>query len=627
MKNFKTRKIFFILIFALTIPVLAQKSIGEVKKLYFKKEFRIPMRDGIKLFTVVYSPRDTTKKYPILLWRTPYSVGPYDKKGFTHRLLTYFHFVKDGYIIAFQDVRGKFMSEGKYVNMRPYIENKKPGQTDESTDTYDTVDWLIKHVEHNNGKVGLWGISYPGFYAAMATMANHPAIKAISPQAPIANWFVDDDMHHNGALSLPLTFNFFKIFGQPRDSLVTHWPAMPQYPVMDAYTFFLKLGSLKNVNRKYFHGKIKFWNKIIEHGSYDDFWKKRNTLTHFKNVKAAVMTVGGWFDSEDLYGALHTYRAIENKNPGIFNVIVMGPWTHGAWARGEVSSFGVLNFGENTSEFYRKNIELPFFDYFLKGKGKLDLPEALMYETGTNKWRRFNKWPPANAKEAKIYFKDNYELSINLPPLNKKESYDEYLSDPNKPVPYTAKIYDSRALYNRQYVIEDQRFASRRPDVLAYSTKPLEKDFTIAGPIDVELYVSTTGTDADWVVKIIDVFPPENKKGRSFGQHNVMGNYQMLVREDIMRGKFRNSYEKPEPFVPGKITRVKFRLQDILHTFLKGHRIMIQVQSSFFPFFDRNPQTFEDIYNADDKSFKKAFNRIYHSVKHPSNISFKVIPE
>jgi len=627
MKQFK-RKIFFILfLLTFSLTLFAQQTLDDIEKMYVKKEYRIPMRDGIKLFTAVYSPRDTSQKYPILLWRTPYSVGPYGKGKFTRRLLTYLHFVKEGYIIVFQDVRGKFMSGGEYVNMRPYIENKKPGETDESTDTYDTVDWLIKHVKHNNGRVGLWGISYPGFYAAMATMANHPAIKAISPQAPIANWFVDDDMHHNGALSLPLTFNFFKIFGQPRDSLTDHWPKIPAYPVMDAYTFFLKMGSLKNVNKKYFHGKIKFWNEITRHGTYDKFWKKRNTLTHFKNVRAAVMTVGGWFDSEDLFGAINTYHAIEKKNPGIFNVIVMGPWTHGAWARGEVKSFGLLKFNQNTSEYYRKNIELPFFNYFLKGKGNPNLPEALVYETGTNKWRRFNSWPPEEGIKYKIFFDVNKSLSINVAPKNKKELYDEYLSDPNKPVPYTAKIYDSRALYNRQYVIEDQRFASRRPDVLAYQTKPLVKDITIAGPINVDLFVSTTGTDADWVVKIIDVFPAEKKEGRGYGSKTVIGNYQMLVREDIMRGKFRNSYENPEPFLPGKITEVKFKLQDILHTFKKGHRIMIQVQSSFFPFFDRNPQTFTDIYNAEESSFKKAWNRIYHSSKHPSHISFEEISE
>lgn len=605
----------------------SQDKTTDLKKIFRKVEYRIPMRDGVKLFTSVYIPLDTTQNYPILLWRTPYSVGPYGKYKFSRRLLTYKHFVKDGYIIAFQDVRGKFMSEGQYVNMRPFIKHKKKGQTDEATDAYDTVDWLIKHIPHNNGKVGIWGISYPGFYAAMAAMSLHPAIKAVSPQAPISDWFIDDDMHHHGALTLPLTFNFFKIFGQPRDSLTTHWPKGPVYPAPDDYKFFLKLGSLKNVNEKYFKGKIDFWNKTIKHGTYDKFWKSRSTIYDFDSVKTAVMTVGGWFDSEDLFGALNTYRVIEKKNPGIFNILVMGPWSHGAWTRGEVESFGQMNFGANTSKFYREKVELPFFDYFLKGKGNPDFPEALVFETGRNKWHKFDSWPPNNVKKLALYLDKNNKLNIGKEPENEEDLADTYLSDPNRPVPYTAKVMDCRAFYNRTYPVEDQRFASRRPDVLVYESSPLKKDVTIAGPIDADIFVSTTGTDADWVVKLIDVFPDTAKDPRPNPEKIKMGGFEMLIRGDIFRGKFRKGYDNPQPFVPGKTEEISFRLQDVFHTFLKGHKIMVQIQSSWFPLFDRNPQTFTDIYNASEKDFVKAYNSVHHSKKFPSKIIVNLLPQ
>ncbi len=615
-----------IFIFVFSFLSLAQGKI-DLSSTLNKVEYRIPMRDGVKLFTSVYIPKDTTKKYPILLWRTPYSVAPYGKDKFSRRLLTYKHFVKDGYIIAFQDVRGKFMSEGKYVNMRPFIKHKKRGDVDESTDAYDTVDWLIKHIPHNNGKVGIWGISYPGFYAAMAAMSLHPAVKAVSPQAPICDWFVDDDMHHNGALTLLLSFNFFKVFGQPRDSLTTHWAHGPSYPAPDDYKFFLKLGSLKNVNEKYFKGKINFWNQTVKHGNYDNFWKSRSTLNDFDSVQTAVMTVGGWFDSEDLFGALHTYQKIEKKNPGIFNILVMGPWSHGAWSRGEVSSFGQMHFGENTSEFYRQKVELPFFDYFLKGKGKPDFPEALVFETGRNKWRRFDSWPPKGIQKISFYLDKKNKLDIGQKPQNTEALHDTYLSDPNHPVPYTARVMDCRAFYNHTYPVEDQRFASRRPDVLVYESKPLKKDLTIAGPIDADIFVSTTGTDADWVVKLVDVFPDTAKDPQPNPDKVKMGGFEMLIRGDIFRGKFRKGYDNPQPFTPGKVEEVSFQMQDVFHTFLKGHKIMAQIQSSWFPLFDRNPQTFTDIYNASPKDFVKAYNSIYHSVKYPSRVTVNLLKE
>ena len=620
----KTLTVMFFFLFAFF--TFAQEK-ENIENRYVKNEYRIKMRDGVKLYTAVFSPKDTTEDHPLIIWRTPYSCAPYGKDKFSRYVKIYKHFTDENYIIVLQDVRGRFMSEGKFVDMRPFIPDKKDStDVDEASDAYDTVEWLVNNIPHNNGRVGVWGISYPGFYAAMAAMSGHPAIKAVSPQAPISDWFIGDDMHHNGAFSLMMAFNFFKVFGIKRDSLTTKWPKPVRYPSPDAYTFFLNMGPVKNANKLYLKNRIEFWNQAMENGTYNEFWQAKSTLQHFHNVKPAVMTVGGWFDGEDLFGALHTYAEIEMKNPGSFNILVMGPWPHGAWGRGNVSSFGDMEFGQNTSEFYRKNVELPFFNYFLKGKGELNLPEALIFETGNNKWHKFDKWPPDNTTEQKFYFGSNSNLSATLP-LHDSLKYDEFVSDPMHPVPYTSAILDSRRFYNRTYVVEDQRFASTRTDVLTYQTDTLDNNFTIAGPVNVELFVSTSGTDADWVVKVIDVFPGYEKDKTINNKTVEMGNYEMLVRADIMRGKFRNSYEKPEPFTPGKVTKVSFTLPDVMHTFKKGHRIMVQVQSSWFPVFDRNPQTFTDIYNASEKDFHKAVHRVYHTGKYPSAIIFNVFNE
>ncbi len=614
-------KIYFALILISLSVLFAQNDEG-IENRYEKNEYRIKMRDGVRLYTAVFSPKDTTENHPIIIWRTPYSCAPYGKNKFSRYAKIYKHFTNENYIIVLQDVRGRFMSEGKFVDMRPFIPDKKDStDIDEASDTYDTVEWLINNIPHNNGRVGVWGISYPGFYAAMAAMSGHPAIKAVSPQAPISDWFIGDDMHHNGAFSLMMAFNFFKVFGLPRDSLTTKWPRPVQYPSPDAYTFFLNMGPVKNANKLYLKNKIEFWNQATANGIYNEFWQAKSTLQHFYNVKPAVMTVGGWFDGEDLFGALHTYEEIEKKNPGIFNILVMGPWPHGAWGRGNVSSFGEMEFGQNTSEFYRKNVELPFFNYFLKDKGKLNLPEALIFETGNNKWHKFDKWPPENVTERTLFFDDNSGLEFTLPAENRID-FDEFISDPMHPVPYTSAVLDSRKFYNRTYVVEDQRFASTRTDVLSYETDTLESDITIAGPIYADLYVSTSGTDADWIVKVIDVFPEYEKDKKKNNKTVEMGNYQMLIRAEIMRGKFRNSFENPEPFEPGKITKVSFVLPDVMHTFKKGHKIMVQVQSSWFPLFDRNPQTFTDIYNADERDFRKAVHRVYHTEKYPSSVTF-----
>jgi putative CocE/NonD family hydrolase len=586
---------------------------------YTKREYRIEMRDGIKLFTAVYSPKDTSEKYPILIWRTPYSIGPYgEDKYVTKRRETWQHFIDEGYIIVFQDVRGMFMSEGEFENVRPFIAEKKSSKDiDESTDAYDTVDWLVKNIPNNNGRAGFWGISYPGFYAAMAAIDAHPAVKAVSPQAPIADWFGNDDWHHNGAFALSSGFPFMYVFGVKREGLVQTWPAEFNFGTNDGYSFYLNLGPLSNINKKYFHHEIAFWDSLMVHGTYDYFWKARSSLPHFKNIKPATLVVGGCFDAENLSGALETYASIEEKNSANKNFLVMGPWPHGGWVRTDGSSLGDIKFGAQTGKFYVENIELPFFNYYLKGKGKPDLPEAYIFETGSNKWKKYESWPPENAQEVNLYLNKNKSLSFEEPMA--ESGYDEYTSDPSNPVPFTKEITTD---VPKPYMTEDQRFAAERPDVLVYQTETLEEDLTFSGNAFADLYVSTSGTDADWVVKLIDVFPADST---SPGSINYSG-YQMMVRGNILRGKFRESLENPKPFVPGEVTNVKFDLLDINHTFKKGHKIMVQVQSSRFPLFDRNPQKFIDIYNADSSDFsegsfgQKAAQRVYFSRKYPSRI-------
>ena len=594
-----------------------------VIKNYDKHEYYIQMRDGVKLFTVVYTPKDESVKYPIMLTRTPYSSGPYGEDKYKEALGPSKLFEKEGYIFVYQDVRGRFMSEGTFDDMRPYNANKKSNKDiDESSDTYDTIDWLIKNIENNNGKVGMWGISYPGFYTAMGTIDAHPALVAASPQAPIADWFIDDDFHRNGAFWLPHAFNFYRFFGVPRPEPIKEWPK-PVFtiPTPDGYNFFLKMGSFENTDKEFYKGKIPSWNQFLDHPNYDEYWQARNTLPHFNHIKPAVMTVGGWFDAEDLYGALHTYASIEQKNPGIENTIVMGPWFHGGWARSEGDHLGNIWFRSKTSEFYRQNIELKFFNHYLKGKGDANLPEAYVFETGTDKWKTYDKWPPENVKKENLYFYPDGKLSFDKP-ASYNSDFDEYISDPNKPVPFTASITNKMP---REYMVEDQRFASTRPDVLVYQTDILDKNVTIAGPMLADLFVSTSATDADWVVKVIDVYPDSAVDNKNNPPDIKMGGLEMMVRGDIFRGKYRNSYTNPEPFIPNKVTEVKVPLQDINHTFLKGHKIMIQIQSSWFPLADRNPQKFVDIYHAKESDFQKAIQRVYHAVPYPTYLEVNVL--
>ncbi len=592
-----------------------------LKEKYDKQEVYITMRDGVKLFTSIYTPKNAISTRPVLLNRTPYNIEGGGPSGFNVFMQIYTRFTSDDYIMVFQDVRGKFMSEGVFEDIRPVIPVKK-SQTDidETTDTWDTVDWLAKNVKNNNGNVGIFGISYPGFYSTMGIINAHPAVKAVSPQAPVTNWFIGDDFHHNGAFFLLDCFPFYYSFGQPRRELSRSGKPSFRWPTPDNYEFFLSLGAIKNIAPKYFGDSIKFWNDVFEHPDYDDFWKSRDPRPHLRNVKPAVMTVGGWFDAEDLYGALQTYKAIEMQNSqSVTNHIVMGPWEHSQWAAGEARNLGNIYWGMDANKKFME-LEKKFFDHHLKGTKDPGIAEASMFVTGSNEWRDFDSWPPANATVKKLYFHPG-EIASFQPPSD-KNSFDEYISDPMNPVPYREDVHAARA---PEYMTDDQRFASRRPDVMVYQTAVLEEDITVTGPVNAGLFVSTTGTDADYIVKLIDVFPPDFKP-EDPGTDYPLGGYQMLVRGEVMRGKYRNSFEKPEPFVPGKVTEVNFGLPDVAHTFKKGHRIMIQVQNSWFPLVDRNPQKFVNIYKCSDDDFVKATQRIYHDAVHPSHVSLSILP-
>lgn len=618
------RRVGFVLLACSLLATLAlAQGLDYIKAHYTKYEFRIPVRDGKKLFTAVYVPKDTSQTCPVLLLRTPYSVGPYGVDNYKTSLGPSEKLAKEGYIFAYQDVRGRNESEGEFVNVRPHIPNKRgPNDVDESSDTYDTIDWLVKNVANNNGRVGMWGISYPGFYAAMGAIDAHPALKASSPQAPVADWFIGDDFHHNGAFFLVHAFNFFASFGRPRPERATIPQPRFEHGTPDGYQFFLDIGPLANADERHFKNKIAFWQELMAHGAYDDFWKARNILPHLKKMRPAMMTVGGWFDAEDVYGPLKVYESVEKSSPGAFNILVEGPWSHGQWGRGDGDRLGYVQFNAKTSEFYRDNIEFPFFEYHLKGKGELKLPEAYVFETGRNRWRQHDSWPPKNATVKSLYFRAGGQLSYEAPADESVTAFDEYISDPAKPVPFLSTIGIGMSY---SYMVDDQRFASRRTDVLVYQTEELEEDVTVAGPITASLHVSTSGTDSDWVVKLIDVYP-DNYPDPSPNPADVrMGGFQQLVRGEPFRGKFRNSFEKPEPFEPGQVTKVEFVMPDVYHTFRSGHRIMVHVQSTWFPLVDRNPQKFIDIYNAKESDFQKATQRVYRSKTHASAVRLNIL--
>ncbi|WP_174442408.1 CocE/NonD family hydrolase [Kordia zhangzhouensis] len=614
---------------------IVETSETYVKDHYDKQEVTIEMRDGIKLHTTIYTPKDKSQKYPILMMRTPYSCKPYGENEYRKKIGPNEHLMKEGNIIVYQDVRGRWMSEGVYDNMRAYIPNKTDKtQVDESSDTYDTIEWLINNVENNNGKVGTWGISYPGYYATYSTVDAHPALKAASPQACIGDFFFDD-FHHNGAFLLSY-FRAVSLFGTmknvPRDSA---WYKLPDLGTKDQYQFFLDAGPLSNLNSYFEYEKLDnvltstadevddvFWKEIIEHPNYDSIWKPKGLIQHLKNVKSSVATmiVGGLFDAEDLYGPFETYKTIEKHNPNNYNIMVFGPWDHGKWARTDVKNYvGNYYFGDSISLNYQRDVETKFFNHFLKGEGngRTELPEAYVFDTGKKEWKNFDSWPPANTSTQAMYLNANQELSSE----KKGSTKETFISDLKRPVPYSEDI--KTVFTPRKYMTDDQRFAARRPDVLIFETDILEEDVTLAGDIMAKLQVATTGTDADWIVKVVDVHPHDAKEQEEGMQdHLAMSNYHLMVRSEVMRGRFRNSFENPEPFVPNQKTAVNIKLQDVCHTFKKGHKIQVQVQSTWFPLIDLNPQTFvPNIYKAN----KEDFQNQTHTVFNDSKIEFTVL--
>ena len=600
-----------------------ERSTLRIKDFYNKMDTLIPMRDGVKLYTVIYTPKNDSALYPVLMERTPYSVSPYGSNNFGYQPAPNTDLLREGYILVLQDVRGRFMSEGKNLEVTPHIANKKSSkEVDESSDTYDTVDWLLKNIKNNNGRVGLYGISYPGFYATACLPGAHPAIKAVSPQAPVTDEFMGDDANHNGAFFLLDNFNFMNNFGKERTEPVKDYGNnIFNAKIKDAYQFFLKLGPVKNTNSSnYFDNQSEIWNEYLSHDTYDAYWKARNIRPHLKDIRIPVMVVGGWYDAEDLFGALQTYKAIEKQSKVNNNRIVMGPWTHGGWATGNWTKFATQSFGSNTSKYFQDSLETAFFNFYLKDKGNFAAAEATMFETGSNQWKHYTAWPPAETKPTAYYFAAGGKLGEQKPKEVKSSS--DYISDPAKPVPYTNGIYGRR---NNEYMAEDQRFASTRPDVLVFETIELEEDLTLAGPITADLLVSITGTDADFIVKLVDVYPDSAITPRDAPRGTVMAGMQVLVRAEVMRGKFRHSFEKPAPFIPGKIERVKFDLNDVAHVFKKGHKIMVQVQSSWFPLVDRNPQQFLSIPKAEEKDFKKATIKIFHEAANASSIVLPVL--
>ena len=606
-----------------------------VRAHYTKYEYRIPMRDGVHLFTSVYVPKDQSQPWPIMVDRTPYSVAPYGEDQYKKQLGPSDEFEKAGYVFVYQDVRGRYMSEGKFVEMHPHVDAKKSkSDVDDSSDMSDTVDYLLAHVPNNNGKVGIWGISYPGFYTSASIIDSHPAIKAASPQAPMTNLFEGDDAYHGGAFMLAANFGFYTGF-RPIDAPAT--PEQLPHANFDigspnGYEFFLKATPTSLLDTRDLQSKNPLFADQLYHDTFDDYWKPRDLSEHMHNVHCAVMTVGGWFDAEDLSGPWRTWRAISKANPKTPSTIVEGPWVHGGWARSDGSSLGDVSFDAKTGDFFRKEIQFPFFEYYLKGKGEAP-PPAYMFETGTNVWRKYPSWPPPAAQPKTLYFQPGGKLAFDAPGAADAKAYDEYVSDPMHPVPFVGYVTDS---VPQRYMVDDQRFASTRPDVLVYVTDRLTDDVTIAGPITAKLKVASSGTDSDFVVKLIDVYPDDYPDAEETSRGNKrilaapplhMGGYQQLLRGEPMRAKFRNSWEKPEPLTPGQVTDVQFEMPDLDHTFRRGHRIMVQVQSSWFPLTDRNPQTFTDIPHARPEDFRPATEQIYRSAAQASGVQVLVVPQ
>lgn len=618
-KSIVYRLFLYSLLGLISIPALGQENTFSSAD-YVKSQYDIEMRDGVKLHTVVYAPKDTTQDYPILMKRTPYNCRPYEEGKVPEQIISNPYMQKEGFIIVCQDVRGRWMSEGDYTTMTPNQSDED--KIDESSDTYDTVEWLINNIPNNNGKVGQWGISYPGFYTTAGLPDAHPAMAASSPQAPISDFFFDD-FHHHGAYFLSYWY-VTPLFGIQQEAPTdTAWYNFAQTGTQDGYYFYESITPLTKAD-KYYSEENFFWQELKNHPNYDTFWQKRNILPHLENIDHPVMTVGGWFDAEDLYGPLNTYQSIEEKNPGQQNTIVMGPWSHGQWASNNPHQMvGEIYFGKNISEFYKKNIEYPFFMTHLKDADMEPLPEAYMFDTGTKSWSTFDDWPPKRVQKKSWYIHGDGSLN-DQQPKDSGNKFTEYESDLENPVPY--KEESDLVFIPQDYMTDDQRFAARRPDVITFETEVLKEDITLAGDMLANLFVSTSGTASDWIVKLVDVYPPSTPETEHTPEDVELDNYHQMVRSEVIRGRFRDSYENPKPFKPNKVTYVDLPLQDVYHTFKKGHKIQIQIQSTWFPLVDLNPQKYvPNIFKAKESDFQNAIQRVYHTPEHPTNIEVKVL--
>jgi len=607
----------------------------DVKAHYVKREVYIPMRDGVKLFTILYAPKDTSRTYPLLMTRTAYGIAPYGLENYRAVLGPNNEFANEGYIFVYQDTRGKFKSEGEFVHHVPIV--KGSGKPNESTDTWDTIDWLVKNVPNNNGRVGQYGISWAGWEVSMGMIDAHPALKASSPQAPPQDQFFGDDYHSGGAYQLMYGFNWMSTNARARVAPSERPVERFDYGTPDGYRFFLDLGAAANAE-KYFADDVPTYHDHMTHPTYDEYWQARNVPKDLAGIAHPVLIVAAWFDAQDFYGPFRMYRALKEKSPANKTTLVVGPWLHGGWARGDGDTLGHINFASKTAERFRTEIELPFFNFYLKDKGPgsaalkgppytdraghFNLPEAVVFETGGNRWHDYEQWPPKGTRPRNMYLRSGGRLALDAPAEQGDEGADSYVSDPRKPVPYTAEVTTTEG---HLFMVEDQRFVAGRPDVLVYETAPLSENLTVAGPITVTLNVATTGTDGDWVVKVIDVHSGNAPDPNPNPSGVRMGHFQMLLAGDILRAKFRNSMSAPEPMVPNQPTKLAFTLGDKFHTFLKGHRLMVQIQSSWFPMFDRNPQTFVDIYHAKESDYRKATHTVFRSASLPSFVTLPIL--
>lgn len=601
--------------FCVALPAFAQ-SPPDLSRQYNKIDEMIPARDGIRLHTEIYVPKKSHEPLPFLITRTPYGQN-LDSKGFNTALYRCEELAQDGYIFVFQDIRGRYKSDGKFVMLRRPRDRRDPKAIDEGTDTYDTIEWLLKNVPGNNGRVGIFGISYPGWLTVMATLDPHPALKAASEQASPADMYLGDDFHHNGALRLSYGWEYATRMETSKVDYAF------DFDKFDTYEWYLKQGPLSNLNEKYAKYKLPTWNAFVDHPNYDEYWKTQAVTPYLNEISVPNLNVAGWWDQEDFYGPVQIYKTLEKFDARHLNYLVIGPWNHGGWSRGSGRSLGKIDFGSDTAKYFREKVQAPWFAFWLKGKGKLDFPEALTFQTGANTWERFAEWPPKQGVTSrKLYFGNGGSLSFDPPQRDGPEEFDSYVSDPAHPVPYRHRPIEPT--YGgpgwAPWLVEDQRFVHLRSDVLSWETEPLQSDVMIAGDIVAHLFASTSGTDSDWIVKLIDVYPEKDD------QEPQLRGYQLMIAGDVTRARFRNSFENPEPVVPDQPASYTIDLHTNDHAFLKGHRIMVQVQSSWFPLIDRNPQKFvPSIYLAKTGDYQTATQRVYRSRQFPSNIEVPVV--